>query len=234
MLRLENVRARVEGKEVLKGISLSLREGEVLYVLGPNGCGKTSLLRAIAGYPGYEVEGRVEFYGEDISSLPAEQRAARGVGIAHQIPPRLSNVNTGALLEQMCQKFGCNSVREVAELLNIKHLLGRPFGKGFSGGELKRVELATLLLQRPKLALIDEPDSGVDVDSVAVIAEGIRRLLSSSTRGAIIVTHSGLMARLVEPSGVCIMLDGRLVKCGGRELLEEAMGRGFRALVGGS
>jgi len=186
----------------------------------------------LIGYPGYStVSGRIYLDGEDITDAPMEARVAKGLALAHQIPPRLLGVKVVHLLEALCRKNGCD-VHEIANELEILHLLDREFGKGFSGGELKRIEMAMLLAQKPKLALIDEPDSGVDVDSIEIVARAIKKLVELSPyRSAVVVTHSALISRYVEPSRVCIVMSGSVKVCDGRDLIDEVFSRGFRELA---
>ncbi|MEM0365840.1 MAG: ATP-binding cassette domain-containing protein [Acidilobaceae archaeon] len=232
ILEVNGVSISVDGRRVVSSVYLSVGFGDILYILGPNGSGKTSLLRGIIGFPGYNVvSGSIVFDGEDVTSKPIEYRVSRGLAIAHQFTPKLSNIDTLSLLEYVCRRFKCDNLSESIDLLNIRYLLNRSFGKGFSGGELKRVELATILLQRPKLALIDEPDSGVDIDSIMLVAEGIRRLLELSPyKSVVIVTHSGLIAKFIEPTRVCIMVEGTIRYCGSGSLLGEVLKYGFKVL----
>lgn len=232
ILDVDSVSISVDGRMIVSNACLSVGSSDVLYILGPNGSGKTSLLRGIIGFPGYNiVSGGIVFDGEDITSKPIEYRVSKGLAIAHQFTPKLSNIDTLSLLEHICRRFKCDNLSESIDLLNIRHLLSRPFGKGFSGGELKRVELATILLQRPKLALIDEPDSGVDIDSIMLVAEGIRKLLELSPyKSIVIVTHSGLIAKFIEPTRVCIMIEGSIRYCGSGSILGEVLKYGFKVL----
>lgn len=222
----------VGGRVIVKSASLTLKENTVLFLLGPNGSGKSTLLKAIVGYPGLEVlMGSIVYEEEDITSKPMEYRVSRGLTLAHQIPPKLTGVRIRQLLEAICKRTNCDPL-EVAGDLEIKHLLDREFGKGFSGGELKRAEIAMLLAQRPKLPLIDEPDSGVDVDSIEVIASAIRKIISNtSSKSAIIVTHSAQISKYITPTETCIMISGEVKTCSGPELLGEVFEHGFRELV---
>jgi Fe-S cluster assembly ATP-binding protein len=234
VLRVENLSVEVCGRVIVRGVDLTVSEGDVLYIVGPNGSGKTTLLRGLAGYPGYrEVSGRVVFRGEDVTGTTADYRVSKGLVLAHQIPPKLSGVRTRDLLNYIARRSGrVGDIEEVVRLLDIGHLVDREFGRGFSGGELKRVELATLLLLNPGLALIDEPDSGVDVDSVMLISEGIRRLYELSPHKAVVVvSHTALVSKYVRPTRVCVMSSGRVQRCGGPELLDEVMRYGFKRLA---
>ena len=231
LLVVDRLSVAVGEKLVLRDVSLSLGRGEVLFLLGPNGAGKSTLLRAIIGYPGHViVGGRILFDGEDLTDKPMEERVGRGIALAHQIPPKLLGVRVRHLLEALCRRTKCD-IHEIAHELEIGHLLDREFGKGFSGGELKRVEMAVLLAQKPKLALIDEPDSGVDVDSVEIVARAIRKVIELSPyKSAIVVTHSALISRYIEPTRVCIMMSGNIKLCNSRDLIDEVFRHGFREL----
>ncbi|MEM0153569.1 MAG: ATP-binding cassette domain-containing protein [Ignisphaera sp.] len=222
----------VGSKTVLKDVSFSVDRGSILFLLGPNGTGKTSLLRTLIGYPGYSVvSGRILFEGEDITHSSMEYRVSKGLAISHQIPPKLTGVRVVDLLNSICRRTGC-SVDEIADELEIGYLLNREFGKGFSGGELKRIEIATVVAQRPKLALIDEPDSGVDVDSIAVIAKALKKLVDLSTyKSIIVITHSAAIAKHIRPTHVCIMLSGSVRLCGDDSILDEVFNYGFRGVA---
>lgn len=232
VLEVDDLRVSVGGRVVVNGASLRVEEDNVFFLLGPNGSGKSTLLRAIVGYPGLEVtSGRIVFEGVDITGKSMEERVAMGLTLAHQIPPRLTGIKCRQLLESLCKKTGCDPY-EISNDLEINHLLEREFGKGFSGGELKRAEMAMLLAQKPKLPLIDEPDSGVDVDSIAIIAKAIKKLVETSPyRSALIVTHSALISRYVKPTKVCIMIKGSIRVCGGPEIVEEVFSFGFKELA---
>lgn len=232
ILVVDNVSIGVGEKIVLKNVSMSIDRNEVLFLLGPNGAGKSTLLRALVGFPGYNVvSGRIYFEDEDITDSLMEVRVAKGLALAHQLPPKLLGVKVRQLLDALCRKNKCD-VYEIANDLGILHLLDREFGKGFSGGELKRVEVAVLLAQKPKLALIDEPDSGVDVDSIEIVARAIKKLVDISPyKSAIIVTHSALISRYIEPTKVCILMSGTMKICNSRDLIDEVFRHGFRELA---
>ncbi|MGC9131532.1 MAG: ATP-binding cassette domain-containing protein [Pyrobaculum sp.] len=227
-LVLEKVSVSVGGRLLLTDISLALSRGGVFYILGPNGAGKSSLLKAVMGIPGYDVVGgRVLLDGEDVTRLKPCERAARGLALAFQTPPRLQGVKVGVLLRHICRKSGCDP-RDVAKVVEIEHLLDREVGK-LSGGEGKRVELATVIAQRPKVALVDEPDSGVDVESLAVVGRGLRALAEATA--LLVVTHSAHVARYLPPTRVCVLYGGGLRRCGGQEVLEEVFSHGFSKLA---
>lgn len=232
VLHVDRLTVGVGGKIVLRDVSFSVGRNSILFLLGPNGAGKTSLLRALIGYPNYNViSGKILFDGEDITSSPMEHRVSRGLAVAHQIPPKLTGIKARNLLAEICRRTGC-SVDEIADELEINYLLNREFGKGFSGGELKRIEIATIVAQRPKLAFIDEPDSGVDIDSVAIIARALRKLINVSTYGSIaIITHSASISKYIRPTHVCVMISGSVKFCGDSSILDEVFSHGFKGMA---
>ncbi len=239
MLRVENVAVAVEGREVVKRATLEVREGEIDLLLGPNASGKSSLLNAIAGHPKYIVtRGRVLLNGVDITHLGPHERVKLGIALAVQHPPKLRGIRVGKLLEKLVSQRTssssevCREVRYIARLLNIERLLDRELGVGFSGGEMKRVELALLMAIRPRLALIDEPDSGVDVDSVLLMAEAIEELAVMGTQGILIVTHTGFIAKHIKHHRAYIMLRGEIVSEGpSEEILAAVLERGFSVVT---
>jgi Fe-S cluster assembly ATP-binding protein len=231
LLAVKNLKVSVGGVEVVRNASLEVGRDEALYILGPNGSGKTSLIKAIIGYPGYEItEGKILFEDKDVTNYTLEDRVKLGLGTAYQFPPKIVGVKVGQLIKFLLKKRNALDMYDyIIKVLNIGHLIDRDFNCGFSGGEMKRVEIAMLLAQMPKLALIDEPDSGVDVESVMYIAEGIREFIKNSPhKSVIVVTHSGLISKYVKPTKVCIMVEGIIKRCGSSELLHEVLERGFR------
>ncbi len=232
LLRIEDLRVRAEGRLVLKGVDLRVGEGELHVLLGPNGAGKSTLLRVIMGYPHYEVVGgKVLFRGRDLLKYKMWERARMGIALAHQYPPPVS-VRLSYLVEVMARRF--KSGGEVLDDLIPRQLLNRLLHHGFSGGESKRVELALTILQRPALALLDEPDSGVDVDAVKVVAKAINRLLDEGA-SVLLVTHTGFVAKyLKRVDKAYIMLDGRIKLTGDfDQLFELVMRRGYEGLLRG-
>lgn len=230
VLTAEGLRASADSNLIVRRAELIVGRVETLYIVGPNGAGKSTLLKALVGYPGISVEGRITFMGEDVTELPIDERAKRGLILSHQFIPKIDGVTVGELIEMVAEMSGSGvKAEEVADILEIKNLLGREFGKGLSGGEMKRVEIAVTLAAGPKLALIDEPDSGVDVESALIIAEGIREIIKRSpTKSAVIVTHTGFISKYVPPTRVCIMRSGVLGPCSGPELLDRVFAEGFR------
>jgi len=231
VLRVDELAVKVGKKLVVKNASFSVEEGEVVYLLGPNASGKTTLIRAIMGFPNYYItRGRVLYQGRDITSAAMELRVRLGLGMTYQIPPKIDGVKVGELIKEILKRRNAlNEYEEIVSTLNIEYLASRDLNKGFSGGEMKRVEVALLAAQAPKLALIDEPDSGVDVESIMYIAEGLKRLLNEGlSKSMIIVTHTAFITKYLRPSKVCIMKEGVVRKCGEAGLIEEIMREGFK------
>jgi len=225
------------GKSIVTYARLSLSKGDIAILIGPNGSGKSSLLNALAGHPRYKVvRGRVLLYGRDITGLPPYERFRLGLGIAVQNPPRLKGVKLRTILEAIVRRRGgeVSEVQRIAKALSIEHLLDRDFGVGFSGGEMKRAEIAMLLAQRPRVALVDEPDSGVDVDSVMIIASALDELMKSATDALLIVTHSGMIAKHIRATKVYVMMNGRVVLESPKfEVLSEVLSKGFKWIMEG-
>jgi len=241
VLLLRDVAIEVGDRVVVKKASIELPKGEIHLLLGPNASGKTTLLRGIVGYPGYRiVKGELLLGDTDLKPLSMEERVAAGIGIAFQWLPRLRGVKLGKLLEKIVLKRIGGSLKEVeaevrriARLLSIEHLLDRDVGAGFSGGEGKRAEVATLLAQRPRVALVDEPDSGVDVDSVFIVAQGLEELMKEGTEAMLVVTHTGFIARSIRHSRAYVMLRGEIVYSGpSNEVLRAVLEKGFSWLRG--
>ena len=238
LLELRNLRVEVGGREVIKGVNLRVRKGGELHVLmGPNGAGKSTLLRALIGDPRYRVvKGSILFNGKEINSLKPYERAKLGIAIAYQNPPRVG-VKLGYLLGKLCSLYGVNPngvLKSLTEKLKVKHLYNRDLYHGFSGGEAKRTELLITMLQKPRLALLDEPDSGVDIDSLAVVGEVVNELVESGS-SVLLVTHTGHVLRYVKRvDALHVMVDGRLAYSGGPEVLGELLELGYtRFLKGG-
>ncbi len=232
MLWVRDLAVKVGEKLVVKNATLSVSEGEVVYLLGPNASGKTTLIRAIMGFPKYHViRGSIIFRGKDITDMPLESRVRLGLGMTYQIPPKVDGVKVGELLREILRKRSAmDEYDEIITTLNIEHLVDRDLNKGFSGGEMKRVEVALLAAQAPKLALIDEPDSGVDVESIMYIAEGLKRLLNEGLcKSMVIVTHTAFITKYLRPSRVCVMKEGIIRSCGEAGLIDEIMKEGFKS-----
>lgn len=241
MLRVNGLSVSVENKEILHRVNLEIKENEIHALFGPNGSGKTSLLMAIMGIPPYRLtEGSVLFKGEDITDLPVNERARRGIGLSFQRPPTVRGLRTRKMVE-ICSQ-GKADADALASSLELKEFLDRDVNYGFSGGEIKRVELLQLLAQDPDLVLIDEPESGVDLESIALIGEAINHLLRRDIRlrerremppkTGLIITHTGHILDYVKVDRAHVMCHGR-IGCSGhpRELLEEIRKMGYEECV---
>ena len=238
MLKVENLHVSVGERPILKGVSFDIGEGETHVLFGLNGSGKTSLLQTIMGNPQYRVEkGRIIFKGEDVTGLPTDERARRGIGLAFQRPPVVRGVKLGNLL-QLCLAKSARSdgkrVTELASQLNLQHFLDREINLGFSGGEIKRSELLQLMAQDPDLIMLDEPDSGVDLENMNLVAAVIRRLLEKEKRAThrrrsgLIITHGGYILDCLHADRACVMMEGTIVCSGNpRELFDDIRTRGY-------
>jgi len=234
-LEVKNLRVEVDDKEILKGVKLSIPKGQVHVLMGPNGAGKSTLAMTIAGHPKYKVkEGKILLDGEDITELPPEERARRGLAVLFQIPPELEGVSVADLLNKIRDRTGCKE--DVYQLLSEgnlpKEMAYRYVNKGFSGGERKRFELSRIIAMRPKIVVMDEPDSGVDLESLKVIANGIKRLQKQGA-GVLVITHYRNILKYLTPDRVHIMIDGKIVRSGGPELIGVVEEKGFKGVLEG-
>ena len=241
MLKIENLHASVAGKEILKGLSLELQPGKVHAIMGPNGAGKSTLGNIIAGREGYEVTaGSVTFNGQDLLALEPEERAAAGVFLAFQYPVEIPGVNNTYFLrtalnaqrkargegELDAMQF-LKLVREKLAVLHLKdELLHRGVNEGFSGGEKKRNEIFQLALLEPQLAILDETDSGLDIDALKTVAEGVNALRSPE-RMFLVITHYQRLLDYIKPDVVHVLADGRIVESGGPELALQLEEHGY-------
>jgi len=240
MLAVENLGISVGGKRILSDVNLAIGEGETIALFGPNGSGKTTLLKAIMGFPSYRVDsGRIRFNGEDITSLSLDERSRRGIGIAFQAPPVVRGVKLGDVLRITMGKRGEvreDRIHEYAGRLKLADFLPREVNLGFSGGEVKRSELLQLVAQNPDFALLDEPDSGVDLENIQLVGEVINELLGKGKAGArekkprsaLIITHAGHILDYVNADKACILFEGS-IRCIGnpREILGDIHAKGY-------
>jgi Fe-S cluster assembly ATP-binding protein len=241
MLKIENLHVRVAGKDILKGLSLELQPGQVHAIMGPNGAGKSTLGNVLAGREGYEVvEGSVTFEGRDLLALEPEERAAAGVFLAFQYPVEIPGVNNTYFLrsalnaqrkargeEELDSMQFLRRVREKLAVLHLKdELLHRAVNEGFSGGEKKRNEIFQLALLEPKLAILDETDSGLDIDALKAVADGVNALRSAD-RAFLMITHYQRLLDYVRPDVVHVLAEGRVVETGGPELAIELEQHGY-------
>jgi Fe-S cluster assembly ATP-binding protein len=236
LLDVRGLTVEVEGKEVLRDVSLSIGFGETVLLMGPNGSGKSSLIYSILGHPSYRIkEGSIRFRGKDITLMPTEERVEMGLGVSFQFPPKIRGVMLRSLAKRLAPKQGGDAdVDNAASLLNLKGFLDRDIHVGFSGGEIKRAELFFLLLQGPILSLIDEPDSGVDVENMVTVGDAINELLANNRTNAtdrpsaLIVTHTGQISKYVLTQRTYLMQDGTMICYGNTEnLMNDVFKHGF-------
>ena len=241
MIKITNLHASIDGKEILKGLNLEVKAGEVHAIMGPNGAGKSTLASVLAGREAYEVtEGSVEFDGKDLLELDTEDRAREGLFLAFQYPieiPGVSNVNflRTALNEireykgeeQISAKDFMAKVREKSALVELDaKLASRSVNEGFSGGEKKRNEIFQMAMLEPKLAILDETDSGLDIDALRIVAKGVNTL-KSSENATIVITHYQRLLDYIVPDYVHVLYDGKIVKTGTKDLALELEERGY-------
>ncbi len=245
MLEIDDLHVAVDGKEILKGISLSVPAGEVHAVMGPNGSGKSTLSYTLAGREGYEItRGRILYAGEDLTLFSPEERAAKGVFLALQYPVEIPGVTTLTFLKTALNALRrarglpeldamrvLKLVREKAAALKIgEDMLKRPLNAGFSGGEKKRMEILQMALFDPKLAVLDETDSGLDIDALKLVAEGVNALRTPE-RAMLVITHYQRLLTHIVPNRVHVLVQGRIVKSGGPDLALELEATGYERVL---
>jgi Fe-S cluster assembly ATP-binding protein len=242
MLEIKNLHARIDDNEILRGINLTVNAGEVHAIMGPNGSGKSTLANVLAGRADFEVtEGEITFNGQDLLEMEApDERAREGIFLAFQYPVEIPGVGNTYFLKaalNACRKHRGEKeldafeflklVKEKAKLLELdESLLGRPVNEGFSGGEKKRNEIFQMAVLDPKLAILDETDSGLDIDALRIVANGVNALRSKD-RAFLVVTHYQRLLNYIVPDFVHVLVDGRIVKSGGKELALELEEKGY-------
>jgi Fe-S cluster assembly ATP-binding protein len=245
LLRIEDLRVAVDGKQVLDGLTLAVGAGEVHAIMGPNGSGKSTLAHVLAGRPGYEIKGSVTYDGRDLLTLAPEERAREGLFLGFQYPVEIPGVNNVYLL-----KAAVNAARkhrglpevDAFEFLDLvrdkmkrmrmdESFLSRGVNEGFSGGEKKRNEILQMLVLEPRLAILDETDSGLDIDALKVVAQGVNSLRSPQ-RAIVLVTHYQRLLDYIEPDRVHVLVRGRIARSGGPELARELERRGYDWVTG--
>jgi len=238
MLKVENLRVKVEDREILKGINFTVDNGELHVVMGPNGSGKSTLALTIAGHPKYQViDGRILFEGEDVTNMPPEERVKKGIFLSFQHPVEVEGVKVIQFLQRVLKNLkGLDEIEAYELIFNAVKELGldesiltRFLNVGFSGGERKKLEMLQAYLVRPKLLILDEPDSGVDVDSLKMIAGVIDKLHQEGT-SILLITHYGRILEHLKPNRVHVIKDGKLVTSGGVELVKMIEEKGFAAV----
>ncbi len=246
MLKIDNLHATVSDKPILKGISLTLSAGEIHAIMGPNGSGKSTLAYVIGGRPGYEVtEGSVTFAGRDLLEMDAHERAAAGIFLGFQYPVEIPGVSNVQFLrtalnaqrrargeEELSAGEFLRLAREQADALGLgMDMMKRGVNVGFSGGEKKRNEMVQMGIIDPKLAVLDETDSGLDIDALRVVADGINRIMRAPDKAALLITHYQRLLDLVEPDFVHVLSEGRIVRSGGPELARRLERQGYAEIA---
>jgi Fe-S cluster assembly ATP-binding protein len=237
MLKIEDLQVEIDGQEIIKSLDLEVGEGEIHAIMGPNGSGKSTLANVLMGHPRYEVTGgSITFKGEDVFELEPDERAKLGMFLAFQYPSEVPGVSVANFL-----RTAVNSVREeelspmdmyrlIQEKMKIMQMdpkfAERYLNEGFSGGEKKRNEILQMLMLEPELAIMDETDSGLDIDALQVVAKGVNELRGPEF-SAVIITHYQRILRYIEPDRVHVMLDGRIVTSGGKDLAHELEDKGY-------
>src|SRR5215216_2125923 len=253
MFEVENLHVNIEDKEILKGVNVTVNAGEIHALMGPNGSGKSTLAYVVAGHPAYEVtEGSIRYFGEDIFELDPDERARKGIFLAFQYPTVIPGVSMANFLRMAvtnvrsaraeeitanggsAQKFTPREFRrlmkEKMSMLKIDDAFAtRYLNEGFSGGEKKRAEILQMALLEPKLAIMDETDSGLDIDALRVVSEGVNAL-TTPEMGIVLITHYQRLLNFIKPHFVHIMMDGRIVQEGGPELALELEEKGYEGL----
>ena len=243
LLEIKNLHARVEGNEILKGVNLTVQKGEVHSIMGPNGSGKSTLACVLAGHDAYEVtEGEIFFNGIDLLELDADQRACAGIFLAFQYPVEIPGVSTKFFLKaavNAIRKYRGQEELDAMDFLDLieekaasvklnVELLDRNVNEGFSGGEKKRAEIFQMAMLDPTLCILDETDSGLDIDALHVVADGVNKLRSPE-RGFVVITHYQRILNLIEPDFVHVLLDGKIARSGDKSLAVELEEKGYTA-----
>ncbi|OGR84497.1 MAG: Fe-S cluster assembly ATPase SufC [Elusimicrobia bacterium RIFCSPLOWO2_01_FULL_54_10] len=237
LLQVKDLHVEVEGKQILNGVNLEIKPGEIHALMGPNGSGKSTLSNALMGHPKYIVtKGTIHYQGEDITGLSADQRARKGMFLAFQYPTAIPGVSVTNFLRtvlkavrgaEVAVKDFRKELKEKMELLEMRDsFAGRYVNDGFSGGEKKRLEILQMALMKPKLALLDETDSGLDIDALQVVSEGINRLRGPDI-GMLVITHYQRLLNYVQPDVVHVLVAGRIAQSGGKELALELESKGY-------
>jgi Fe-S cluster assembly ATP-binding protein len=235
MLHIENLHVKVGDKQVLHDINLHIGEGETHVLLGPNGSGKTTLLMTLMGYSNYTItKGKIIFKGEDVTKMKAHERAKRGIGMLFQRPPTISGLKLGKLLTAI-SRTKKEDIPALATSVHMDKFLERDINKGFSGGEIKRSEVLQLMIQNPDFIMLDEPESGVDIENISLIGTAIGSLLEKDKhvikrqKSGLVITHTGYILDYIETDRGHVMCDGQ-IRCHGnpREIMKDIKQRGYK------
>jgi Fe-S cluster assembly ATP-binding protein len=235
MLHIEDLHVKVGDKEVLHDINLHIEEGETHVLLGPNGSGKTTLLMTIMGFTSYSItEGKIIFKGEDVTTMKSHERAQRGIGMLFQRPPTISGLKLGKMLTAISKNRN-EDIAKLASSVHMDQFLERDINKGFSGGEIKRSEVLQLMIQNPDFVMLDEPESGVDLENISLIGNAIGSLLEKEKhlikrkKSGLVITHTGFILDYIDADKGHVMCEGE-IKCHGnpREILKDIKQRGYK------
>ena len=240
MLSIENLKAKIDEKEILKGLNLDIKPGEVHAIMGPNGSGKSTLSNILSGKKGYEINGKVTFDGENLLELETEERAHKGIFMSFQYPIEIPGITITNFLKtainetkkargekEMSAKDMLKMLREKCDLLDIdQKFLSRSINDGFSGGEKKRNEIFQMAMLEPKLAILDETDSGLDIDALKIVANGVNKL-KSQDNAVMVITHYQRLLDYIVPDYVHVLFDGKIVKSGTKDLAHELEKKGY-------
>lgn len=239
MINIKNLNVKVEDKEILKGFNLNINSGEIHVVMGPNGAGKSTLMNAIMAHPKYTItNGNIEFEGEDITELTADERARKGIYLSFQTPQEVAGITVENFLRAAKMavtgenvpilKFKKELKKIMEELSFSPQYAERYLNVGFSGGEKKKNEILQMKVLDPKFVMLDETDSGLDVDATRIVSEGVKNFLTKD-KSVLIITHHSQILEYLEPDFVHIIVDGKLVKTGGKELIQEIEEHGYKS-----
>ncbi len=241
LFAVEDLHVNVEGREILKGVDLVVRPGEVHAIMGPNGSGKSTLANTLMGHPRYEVTGgRILFKGEEVTDLPPDERARKGMFLAFQYPLEIPGVKVGSFLrmamkarrgQDMPVREFLNTMREKMALLEMdRSFADRYVNEGFSGGEKKRNEILQMAMLEPEMAVLDETDSGLDIDALRIVSNGINKLRGPQI-GMVLITHYNRILSYVAPDVIHVLVNGRIVRSGGPELALELEEKGYDPII---
>lgn len=238
MLKIKSLKVGIEGKEILKGVDLEIKSGEVLALMGPNGSGKSSLANTLIGNPKYEVtEGEILFDGKNLLEMSPEERAKVGIMMSFQYPVAISGVTVREMLLAALRNRGLTvsaldlkkQIAEEAEKLHVDStLLNRSLNEGFSGGEKKKFEILQMRILKPKLLILDEVDSGLDIDALAVIAKNVSEAVKESGMSVLVITHYQRLLKYLKPDAVVVLKNGEVVDRGGNEIVEKLEAEGYK------